>query len=94
MVVLVMHGGYGCDTGCCGHWIEIRDDDGKKKFAQPLRDAFTFDHPRGTFDRNGRLVSREDAREFAERIVREQFGEAHVADLDWDNCQIVDSSGC
>ena len=34
--IIVYHGGYGCDTGCCGHWIDY--DDGSKEL-------FTFDHP-------------------------------------------------
>ena len=66
--VIVYHGGYGCDTGCCGHTVDI---DGKEKFF--------FDHPWS-----------EDFREWAENLVRESFGEEHVADLDWDECVIVD----
>jgi hypothetical protein len=38
---------------------------------------FSFVHPYG-----------EDHREFARGLLREQFGEEHVADLDWDNCII------
>lgn len=37
--VVVYHGGYGCDTGCCGHIVEW--DGGEK---------FTFDHPYSTDD--------------------------------------------
>ena len=33
--VVVYHGSYGCDTGCCGHWIEVENGETK----------FTFDHP-------------------------------------------------
>lgn len=40
---------------------------------------FFFDHPWN-----------EDFREWAEGLIREQFGEEHVADLDWDECVIVD----
>jgi hypothetical protein len=29
-----------------------------------------------------------DHLEFARGMVREQFGDEHVADLDWDNCHI------
>lgn len=32
--VIVYHTGYGCDTGCCGHAVEI---EGKRKFS--------FSHP-------------------------------------------------
>ena len=40
---------------------------------------FSFSHPYG-----------DDPREYAEMIVRAHFGAEHVADLDWDNCVIVD----
>ncbi len=35
MRIIVFHGEYGCDTGCCGHYVEI---DGRETFA--------FDHPK------------------------------------------------
>lgn len=35
---IVFHRGYGCDTGCCGHVVEI---DGEQV------GQFTFDHPYG-----------------------------------------------
>lgn len=41
---------------------------------------FQFIHP----DRG------EDHRAFAESLLREEFGEEHVADLDWDNCLICE----
>lgn len=37
--VIVYHGGYGCDTGCCGHWVKLADED-----------WFQFAHPRGDED--------------------------------------------
>ena len=37
MKVRVYHDYYGCDTGCCGHTVEIDDGEGK----------FEFDHPYG-----------------------------------------------
>jgi hypothetical protein len=40
-------------------------------------EEFRFKHPYGA-----------DPRAFAEELVREEFGEEHVADLDWDNCHI------
>lgn len=33
--VIVYHGGYGCDSGCCGHWVQIDGD----------RERFDFGHP-------------------------------------------------
>lgn len=66
--VIVYHQGYGCDTGCCGHIVEI---DGKEEFF--------FDHPWSG-----------DFREWAEGLIRENFGEEHVADLDWENSFVID----
>lgn len=67
--VVVFHGGYGCDTGCCGHYVQVDDES----------EAFEFEHPYG-----------EDPRAFAERLVREVYGDEHVADLDWENCVVTD----
>lgn len=66
--VIVYHSGYGCDTGCCGHRVEMGDDS-----------YFVFGHPYG-----------DDPRTYAEDLVRSKFGEEHVADLDWESCEIVD----
>jgi len=40
---------------------------------------FSFVHPYG-----------DDHYYFARDLIREQFGEEHVADLDWDNCIILE----
>lgn len=72
--VIVFHSYYGCDTGCCGHTVRLTRDDGTEK------EKFEFDHP----------GVREDPRAYAEEMVRDAFGDEHVADLDWDNCVIVD----
>lgn len=63
--VVVLHQYYDCNTGCCGHIIEVNGEAGE----------FTFSHPYG-----------EDFREWAEDLVREEYGEDHVKDLDWENC--------
>lgn len=76
MKIIVGHEGYGCDTGCCGHVVEIVD--APEDWTRDTR-KFNFDHPYG-----------ETHREFAENLVRQEFGEQHVADLDWDNCLIVE----
>jgi len=39
LIVRVYHTTYGCDTGCCGHVIEV---DGEE------RGGFQFDHPHGS----------------------------------------------
>ena len=41
------------------------------------RSPFDFAHPYGG-----------DHLKFAQSMVREQFGDEHVADLDWENCHI------
>lgn len=46
------------------------------------REEFSFDHP-GAF-------GSDDPKKFAEEQVRAEFGEEHVADLDWESCQIRD----
>jgi hypothetical protein len=37
MKIIVVHSGYGCESGCCGHYVEV---DGNMK-------DFHFTHPRG-----------------------------------------------
>jgi hypothetical protein len=78
MKVIVYHAYYGCDTGCCGHRIELQYPD------EMVREAFDFGH----------CLSDQDPIDFARQLVTEQFGEQHVADLDWDNCRIETSEGC
>jgi len=73
MKIIVQHGGYGCDTGCCGHWVECDQP--------PRKRGFHFDHA---------YHDDETPQQFAERLIRETFGDAHVADLDWENCQVVE----
>ena len=39
MRVIVIHRGYGCETGCCGHAVEVDEIE--------VRHSFAFDHPYG-----------------------------------------------
>ena len=88
--VVVLHGGYGCETGCCGHYVEV---DGVER-----RDSFTFSHPFSDTVQEwqgGKLVSRyvlsdEAKREFAREFITDTLGAEHVADLDWENSRIID----
>jgi hypothetical protein len=73
--VIVAHGGYGCDTGCCGHWIEVEGEDVERGFA--------FTHPYGK-------DFREWAIRFAQETVEKEYGPDHVADLDWENSFVSD----
>lgn len=72
--VVVFHGEYGCETGCCGHYVQI-DPAGPDE-----QESFDFVHPYGR-----------DPRAFAEDLVRQVYGEEHVADLDWENSLVVDA---
>ncbi len=45
-----------------------------------IRNVFRFAHP----------YEERSARAFAEEMVRDAFGDDHVADLDWEGCVIVD----
>jgi hypothetical protein len=67
--VVVYHAFYGCDTGCCGHVVEL---DGKEHFS--------FSHWWGD----------EAALEWAKQLVRDVWGEEHVADLDWENSLVTE----
>lgn len=77
MKIVVVHGQYGCETGCCGHWIKIDGDVARDTETGHM--GFAFDHPNPG----------ETPRAFAERVLREELGEAHVADLDFENCVIL-----
>lgn len=69
MKVRVYHSNYGCETGCCGHVVEL--EDGRRKFE--------FSHPYG-----------DDHKEYAKNLIAQTFGKEHIADLDWNNCEIFE----
>lgn len=73
MKIVIWHAGYGCDTGCCGHWIEVEGH------PDPTMNGgrFSFEHP-----------WKETHLEFARQLLIDELGADHTADLDWDNCLI------
>ena len=87
--VIVYHQFYGCDTGCCGHVVEVFDDeDVAREDFNPHLDGegrnFEFDHPDyGTTGDAARLA-------WAKEFVTAYLGEEHVKDLDWEHCIISD----
>lgn len=81
--VVVYHTGYGCDTGCCGHYVELQDGMGKE-----LKGEFQFDHPDGEYVGASYQLTPKSVREFVVRLVTDAFGEEHVKDIDWDQCII------
>lgn len=80
MKIVVYHDMYGCESGCCGHTIEV--EHAPPGYLPPI--DWTFEHPYGVRNNEAKL------REWAENLVREEFGDEHVADLDWDNCRVLD----
>ncbi len=38
MKVIVYHSYYGCETGCCGHTVELEDGTSKFYFSHPYSD--------------------------------------------------------
>lgn len=73
--IIVYHSYYGCDTGCCGHTVELQDDDGRF-----IDSKFDFGHP----------FYKKEAVDYAKELVMHEFGPDHVKDLDWDNCEFWD----
>jgi hypothetical protein len=70
--IIVYHASYGCESGCCGHIIQLTD-------GVRFESEFDFCHP---------YTSEDGFKEFAEKMVREKYGEEHVKDLAWDECEI------
>lgn len=81
--VVVYHGYYGCDTGCCGHTLEVDDPELQRKIGW----GFNFFHPRYYGD--DPVEMEKAAKKFAEDFIREELGEEHVADLDWENSVVI-----
>lgn len=82
MKYVVYHQSYGCDTGCCGHVITVENDDGSY-----VDSDWTFYH---CYGKTYGAPTDEEKRAWAEKLLIEAFGGEHVADLDWENCLILD----
>ncbi len=80
--VVVFHAYYGCDTGCCGHAVEMDDTE-----------RFVFTHPDfhgpGWARLKGEALEK-TTREFVKDLVTQEFGAKHVADIDWDDVMVSD----
>jgi hypothetical protein len=82
--IVVYHGGHGCETGCCGHYVELYSD-----HDQLLGHRFRFDHPERGED------FRAWARELAEDFIGERFPDC-LATIDWDTMEVtaMDTGTC
>lgn len=79
MRVLVYHTDYGCDSGCCGHAVEIQN-----YLDVKVRESFIFAHP----------DEGESLEDFVCRLVTKEFGAEHCKDIDWENCVVLDRETC
>ena len=61
MKIRVYHSYYGCETGCCGHTIEIDDEHSQFEFVHKYDDTAT----------------KEWATELAKDVVRERWPECY-----------------
>jgi len=76
--VRVFHSLYGCDTGCCGHRVEIKDDGGN------VNSAFEFTHP-WSEDVAGW------ARSVAEDVIGREWPDC-LASIDWSTLDVSEVS--
>ena len=79
--VVVMHEGFSCDTGCCGHVVRFSDEN---EYTGDRR--FDFSHADGRSD--------EELRKYAEDLIRQELGEEHVKDLDFADSKIYSYDQC
>lgn len=89
MRVVVYHAGYGCDTGCCGHVIELNGEEHGFEFIHP--DPWQAAPPGGSWlDLSWEGSEDGDPppalRAWVEKVVTEACGAEHVADIDWSAC--------
>lgn len=75
MRIRVYHGYYGCETGCCGHVIEI--DEGRSQFE--------FEHK---YDDKEDIKAW--ATGLAQRVVRERWPECYDS-IDWDSLDYTEA---
>ena len=78
--VRVYHSGYGCDTGCCGHIVELTDSD-------RTVGLFEFTHPR--------MENMEDVRKWATELARKSIQKEFPScldSIDWDSLEFAEVS--
>ena len=80
MKVIVYHARY-CESGCCGHYVELQDDNGEE-----IETKLSYDHP----PFSSRPVTDEGVKRFIKAVVIEAFGEEHCKDIDFDQCVVSD----
>lgn len=74
MKVRVYHAGYGCETGCCGHVVELGG-----------HTRFEFEHP---WDEKTAEDRMEWARQLAEKTIRKHWPDC-LPQIDWSTLEFV-----
>ncbi len=80
--VTIEHGGYGCECGCCKHWITVHYADGTKR----LRGGDLLGHP-DSLDESVR-------RAYVEELVLNELGSAFVSLIDHAGCELRTDEEC
>ena len=80
MKIRVLHAYYGCDTGCCGHILEIDDEE---YYA-----SFQFGHA----DKSERID--DEFKKWVCKWVRHYVPKACLDSIDWDSVEFDDMSWC
>lgn len=78
--VRVFHSQFGCDTGCCGHFVEI-------SAGEDTRKTFEFTHP---YSKDSTCWARW-ARMIAEEVISEQWPEC-LKSIDWSTLKVSEVS--
>jgi hypothetical protein len=78
--VRVFHSQFGCDTGCCGHYVEISDGDSARK-------TFEFAHPYS----EGAEEQARWARMIAEETISKAWPEC-LKSIDWSSLNVSEVS--
>ena len=85
MRIIVLHQSYGCDTGCCGHVVEV--EDAPASFDRKTS-TFDFGHPSPTGPNY--TLTPDNIKEYVIDLVTRECGAEHVADIDWERCVVLD----
>lgn len=80
--IRVLHAYYGCDTGCCGHIVEVEDAETGKDLTRGS--TFEFSHP---YDEDFKQWAIEFAQEYIKREHPQCFDS-----IDWDTVEYKDVS--
>jgi hypothetical protein len=85
--IKVYHSNYGCDTGCCGHRVEVTKKEDEE--WDNSKEWFIWSHPYEDFSEEINLKSW--AIKEARKILKKKFPEC-LDSIDWNTLDISDVS--